>query len=121
VAVELASVTALMSIVDTTMTATNAADASAFALWIIDSEQPHIDGVNTYTAGAGYNRGIFIEAASGHVVIRNSWIYIAGPGFSVVGNDLSRLVSSTVNGATFAMVGRCDLVVDVLNNPYTCE
>ncbi len=119
VAVELLNVTAEMSIVDTTMTATAAPTGTAFGLMIGLSTMPHIDSINTYTTGAGFNAGVYMFTGSS-AVIRNSWLYTSGPGFSMVGTAQSRLVTSTVNGVTSAMTGRCDLVLDVANNPVTC-
>jgi len=120
-AVELNGVTAAMSIVDTTLTATNpTAGTTSTALQIVGSVQPHIDTINTYTAGAPVSNDGVSVFAGGAVVIRNSWIYISGTGYSVRGNGDTRLVSSTVNGATTSMSGRCDLVLDVLNNPVVC-
>jgi len=119
-AVELDSVTAAMSLVDTTMTAANSTiGADAGALAIVDSELPHIDRINTYTATASYNIGVVV-IGSGHVIIRNSWLYTSGAGTSFHGNGLSRLATSTVNGNTVNMSGDCDLVLTVVNTPYTC-
>ena len=117
VAVEMVNTTASMSITDTTMTATNTPTGNAVALTLGTTTLPHLDNINTYTAGAQQNDGVEIGFGA-KAVIRNSWIYISGAGHSVTGNPGSRLVTSTVNGATSAMAGRCDLVLDVANNPY---
>jgi hypothetical protein len=119
VAVELFQATAETSIVDTTMTATAGPAVLAIALMILASTQPHIDNINTYTTGAGNNIGVEIVSGS-TAVIRNSWIYVSGPGNSVFGNAQSRLETSTVGGPTSGMAGRCDAVLDLASNPYLC-
>ena len=118
-AVALFNATAATSIVDTTMTATNGPTATAMALYLLNPGLPHIDRINTYTTGAAFNAGVYVFN-SGRVIVRNSWLYISGPGFSFSGYGQSRLVTSTINGATLNMSGKCDLVVDVFNNPATC-
>jgi Pectinesterase len=119
VAVDMVNTTSEMSIVDTTMTATNAPTANAAGVYLEFTSMPHIDNINIYTSGAGTNYGVKLFPGA-TAVIRNSWIYISGPGNSVAGNAQSRLVTSTVNGVTSGMVNRCDLVLDVGNNPYIC-
>jgi hypothetical protein len=118
VAVELTSVTATMSIVDTTMTATSN-DTTATGLMLTSSELPHIDDINVYVAGAPTNLGVAVYGG-GHVVVRNSWLYISGQGASFAGNAGSRLDSSTVNGITVNLIDQCDAVLTVFNTPYTC-
>ena len=118
-AVLLLNASAGMSIVDTTMTATNSPTSAAIALGVSSSDLPHIDRIRTYTADAGFNVGVYVEN-SGHVIVRNSWLYTSGSGKSFIGNGQSRLVTSTINGVSSGMLNKCDLVVDVNNNPYTC-
>jgi hypothetical protein len=116
-AVEPSSVTASMSFVDT-MTATSDG-TTATGLSLNSSELPHIDGINVYVAGAPTNLGIAVYSG-GHVVVRNSWLYISGQGASFAGNAGSRLSSSTVNGITVNLIGQCNDVLTVFNTPYTC-
>jgi hypothetical protein len=111
---------ASVSVVDTTLTATaSATDGNARGAFFANSDVPHIDGINVFVSGAASNVGVTITGSP--VVIRNSWIYISGPGFSVQNVAPSaRLVTSTVNGNTSGMSGECDLVLTVVVTPYTC-
>ncbi len=129
-AIALYSVTAEFSIVDTTLTATNTANGSTATGMKIGgtSNQPHIDNINIYLVAPNFGNGFGVQVLSstGPVVIRNSWIYATGAASSNPRSFYSaganaRLVTSTINGAIVNMAGRCDLVLDVLNNPVTCS
>lgn len=112
--------TAATSIVNTTMTATNGPGSDAVAPEISNSELPHIDRIRTDTAGAAGNYGV--DATNGHVIVRNSQLYISGTEWSFYNSGgQPRLATSTVQGATAGMSSKCDLVVDANNNSYPCS
>jgi hypothetical protein len=124
-ALELNQVTAHFSVVDTTLTATNANQPafSAMAMWVGGgSNQPHIDGINTYTVGAETNYGVYYPDGWA-LTIRNSWIYVAGLGYSVdtaPGGSGLRIIDSMLHGPTHQAIGRCADLFDVNNDYFTC-
>ena len=123
VGVELNSVGAVMSIIDTTITATSSTlGADAVALYILGTtDQPHLDNINIYVAGTVNNIGLEVDTTAGHVVVRNSWIYSSGPGFSMYAfGGRANLVASTINGTIGGMTSRCANVLDTFGNPVTC-
>lgn len=115
----LSGVGATTSIVDTTITATEDTSDAAQALYIEAAAQPHLDRLNVYVAGASSNIGIMVNYPGSYVVVRNSWVYSTGTSI-FNGSTSVRLVTSTVNGTTLLMSGRCDLVLDINGSPFTC-
>lgn len=123
VALELYQATSRFSVVDTTLTATNANSPSfsAMAMWVGGgSNQPHVDNINTYTAGAPTNYGVYYFSGNA-LTIRNSWMYVAGAGYSVYVNASGiRIVDSMLNGPTLGAASRCFDVFDINNDFFTC-
>lgn len=77
------------------MTATNGPGSDAIAPEISNSELPHIGRIRTDTAGAAGNYGV--DVTHGHVIVRNSQLYISGEGWSFCNSGgQPSLVTSTV-------------------------